>query len=156
MLVIVFGFIVSAMIIEESIFEWSNSPVITSLDSIAAPIENLQFPTVTICRREYKAPDNWALIEIILDNVDIKNPDVRKDFDYVFSKVSESFRNWFISPKTRHLKNTILRTSHDLEYEKKQIAHLVANGTLTIKELKKILSESVGSNFSSIAELMNH
>ena len=147
MLVIVFGFIVSAMIIEESIFEWSNSPVITSLDSIAAPIENIQYPTVTVCRREYKAPDIWAMLEIVLNTIDINNQDVRKDFDYLFFKVAESFKSWLISTKSSHLKETILKPTADLDYESLQIAHLVANGTLSYNEMKTIMKASVGANY---------
>ena len=147
MLIIVFGFIVSAMIIEESVFEWSNSPVITSLDSIAAPIENIQYPTVTVCRREYKAPDIWAMLEIVLNTIDINNQDVRKDFDYLFFKVAESFKSWLISTKSSHLKETILKPTANLDYESKQIAHLVANGTLSYNDLKKIMKASVGATF---------
>ena len=39
------------------------------MDSIAAPIEDIQFPTVTVCQDEFKEPDNWAAIEAILNNV---------------------------------------------------------------------------------------
>ena len=39
------------------------------MESIAAPIEEIQFPTVTVCQDESKQPDNWAVIEAILNNV---------------------------------------------------------------------------------------
>ena len=39
------------------------------MDSIAASIEQIQYPTVTACREEFKLPDNWAFLETILNNV---------------------------------------------------------------------------------------
>ena len=45
--------------------EWSEDPVITTLESISAPINEIQFPTVTVC--EEVPPDNWALPEKILN-----------------------------------------------------------------------------------------
>ena len=37
------------------------------MDSIAASIEDIQRPTVTVCRNEDKPPDNWIPIEVILN-----------------------------------------------------------------------------------------
>ena len=43
--------------------DWDDNPVITTMDSIAAPIKNIQRPTVTVCPDEDTPPDNWAPIE---------------------------------------------------------------------------------------------
>ena len=95
-----------------------------------------------------------AAIEVVLNNVDIENEEVREDFDYAFSKISDTFKGWLNSHKT--LNETILRTAgtSNLEYVKKQIAHLVSNHSITINGIREILKESVGQNNSSIANLM--
>ena len=63
-----FGFYMSAQVIESAFTEWYNDPVITSLDSIAEPIDSIQFPTVTVCRDQANVPpDNWAFLENLLN-----------------------------------------------------------------------------------------
>ena len=47
--------------------DWSEHPVITTLDSIAAPINDIQFPTVTVCLDQ--PPDNWAFLENVLNSL---------------------------------------------------------------------------------------
>lgn len=49
--------------------EWNEEPIITTMDSIAAPIDKIQFPTVTACQKHNTQPDAWASIEIILKYV---------------------------------------------------------------------------------------
>ena len=49
--------------------EWDEEPIITTMDSIAAPIDKIQFPTLTACRKHNTQPDAWASIEIILKYV---------------------------------------------------------------------------------------
>ena len=79
------------------------------MDSIAAPIEDIQFPTVTVCQDEFKEPDNWAAIEAILNNVAFtckENPrswdkvmpceateNVRNDFQFLINSVVEIFKD---------------------------------------------------------------
>ena len=79
------------------------------MESIAAPIEDIQFPTVTVCQDEFKEPDNWAAIEAILNNVAFtckENPrswdkvmpceateKVRNDFQFLINSVVEIFKD---------------------------------------------------------------
>ena len=53
--------------------DWQKDPVITSLDSIAAPIENIQFPTITVCNDKWnEVHDNWNFLESLLDFLDFQ------------------------------------------------------------------------------------
>ena len=63
---VILGFLASGVFIRDSFIAWDDQPTITTLDSIAAPIEDIQFPTVTVCNEEYKKPDDWTLAEIIM------------------------------------------------------------------------------------------
>ena len=75
------------------------------MESIAAPIEDIQFPTVTVCQDEFKEPDNWAAIEAILNNVAFTCDEmsiyympceatekVRNDFQFLIKSVVEIFK----------------------------------------------------------------
>ena len=57
----------SGFFIKGAFMDWEENPVITTMDSIAAPIQGIQFPTVTVCEDDTKPPDNLAPIETILD-----------------------------------------------------------------------------------------
>ena len=66
--------------IHAAIKEWHASPVITTLDSIAAPVTSIQFPTVTVCQEEFHPKDHWAILENILNFVAFECTD---DPDYL-------------------------------------------------------------------------
>ena len=67
LVVTILGFLASGIFIQSSFTEWDEDPVITTMDSIAAPIKDLQFPTLTACTSQNKSPDNWSTLEIILN-----------------------------------------------------------------------------------------
>ena len=120
LLVTIFGFLASGIFIISSFTEWSDEPVITTLDSIAAPIEDIQFPTVTACQDASKPPDRLAPVEIILNSVafeciekinadfiggELENKqsmlpfcnetdDIRLDFDSELRELSKKFLNY--------------------------------------------------------------
>ena len=66
---VILGFTTAGLFLKDAFHDWEDMPVMTTLDSIAAPINMIQFPTVTICQDEYKPPDNWAFLENILNNI---------------------------------------------------------------------------------------
>ena len=57
------GFTAAGFLIIESITDWENHQTITTLKSIATPIQEVQFPTVTVCPHEDTPPDNWSFLE---------------------------------------------------------------------------------------------
>ena len=61
--------------------DWSENPIITTLDSIAAPINSIQFPTVTVCTDD-EPSDNWAFLDKILDPLAFSCTKSKSDFDY--------------------------------------------------------------------------
>ena len=91
--------------------DWSKHPVITTLDSIAAPIKDIQFPTVTACLDQ--PPDNWAFLENVLDSLAF---DCEQE-DYVASKFehcndTDDLRNDF-----KFLVEALAAIYHQLPYE---------------------------------------
>ena len=101
----------SGNIIRSAILEWNTNPVITSLDSIAIPVEFTQFPTITVCNdKGQENHDNWAYIESILNfleffcqtpssqkelnlNCSVTDP-LRKDFKYLFDSYVDVVLGW--------------------------------------------------------------
>ena len=100
--------------IHAAIKEWHASPVITTLDSIAAPVTSIQFPTVTVCQEEFHPKDHWAILENILNLVAFECMDdpnilyseeryslplcdetakVREDFQFLITSVTDFFIN---------------------------------------------------------------
>ena len=109
--IIITGFYLSGTVIKSAITEWYNDPVITSLDSIAAPIDSIQFPTITVCRDEtIEPPDNWTIPEILLNLLDfgcrieywqiqigmycnVTEP-LRKDYQFLLKSVVNVYTHW--------------------------------------------------------------
>ena len=99
----------SGMMIGGAFSEWSNDPIITTMDSIAAPVKDIQYPTVTACMDE---PDNWAYLENLLNNIDFgcaygaSQQDlktdckdnvtelVRKDFKFLIKAIVDRVLKW--------------------------------------------------------------
>ena len=93
--------------------EWHECPIITTLDSIAAPVTSIQFPTVTVCQEEFHPKDHWAILENILNFVAFECTDdpeyvseygyslalcdetmkVRSDFQFLITSVTDFFIN---------------------------------------------------------------
>ena len=117
---IALGFLCTGFFVNTSYSNWEEEPVITTLDSIAAPIHKIQFPTVTVCRDEYRQPNHWAFLETVLNYLafqcginehlnelyhksslrdpiipkctDIQN--IRKDFDFVSKTIEKEVKAW--------------------------------------------------------------
>ena len=91
------------------------------MDSIAAPINDIQFPTVTVCHNGQRQPDRWAYLETILNFVkfsqdcffdkyndiaeeyaktvldekcDKKLSKVRSDFKFLLTKIANQMKGW--------------------------------------------------------------
>ena len=53
---------------------WYDSPTVTVLDTMTYPIEELTFPTVTICPQNSN-PDRWGTAIKVFDHLEKKCPD---------------------------------------------------------------------------------
>ena len=56
--IILTGFSIAGYMIYNSLIDWNANQTITTLESIATPIQKVQFPTVTVCPHEDSSPDN--------------------------------------------------------------------------------------------------
>lgn len=100
------GFMASGKFINDSFSDWEEEPIVTTLDSISAPVKELQFPTITVCPENYRPPDNWAALENILNLV---------AFECGLKKKWNSY-NQNYEPETLPSCNSTLDIRHDFEY----------------------------------------
>ena len=77
--IILSGFSIAGYMIYNSLVDWYANQTITTLESIATPIQKVQFPTVTVCPHEHSPPDNWSFLEKILNSIDLSDPNLRNE-----------------------------------------------------------------------------
>ena len=92
------------ILITQAFQGWAEAPTIKTLDTIAAPIEDIQFPTVTVCNDYIEnPPDNWAFLENVLNQFKFEcfnanecnsTEPLRKDFKYVTQQVVDTYTKW--------------------------------------------------------------
>ena len=151
----------SGNIIRSAIHEWYTDPVITSLDSIATPVEFVQFPTITVCNNKWiEVQDNWAFLESLLNfvdfhcyspksamkhSVDCKLTDpLRKDFKFLFKSIVDLFDKWLFQ-------NGNLTTSLKFLRDKERGPHIskllqkavetIQEGRMSLDDLKALSIE---------------
>ena len=104
----------AGLVVNVAFNDWFHNPIITSVDSIAAPIDLIQFPTITVCHEESRQPDNWAFLETILNNQPLEcimyerysypyhsycndTEKIRQDFKFIFKELVEELKNWLFN-----------------------------------------------------------
>jgi hypothetical protein len=144
-LVIIAGFMTSGLLINHAFTDWANNPVITTLDSIAAPITRIQFPTVTVCMDNNSPPDNWAFAETLLNVISFEcdfqfyptcgnTTDVREDFKDVYTKLYGLIKQW----GNKHKDLNILK-SDDIGGYIRPTAQYITDKKFSIKDLENVL-----------------
>ena len=90
--IVVTGFSIAGFLIIESLHDWASNQTITTLDSIATPIQEVQFPTVTVCPHEESPPDNWSFMEKFLNAIAFTGDnaiteDIRSDIEGILTEL---------------------------------------------------------------------
>ena len=111
MVIVVIAFSTAGILINTAFTQWEYNPTLTTLDTIAAPIDDIQFPTVTVCN-DYivNPPDNWALLENLMNlinfdcrsaiDVDCTSSDlVKKDFEFLIESTTDGLKKWVLKPE---------------------------------------------------------
>ena len=145
------GFGTSAFMINTAFEGWADDPTITTLDTIAAPISDVQFPTVTVCNNELEnPPDNWGFLENFMNlmpftscfNNETCNEAkvVREEFRFLTKHVMDEFLKWLLIDDNLSQSSKIFKKHTDLE-KKYQISsklnELVQNGDLDMEKIKE-------------------
>ena len=91
--IIVTGFSLASFLIHDSVMDWEENQTITTLESITRPIQEVQFPTVTVCPNEKSMPDNWSFLEKFLNALAFTGDnaiteDLRSDIEDILTKAT--------------------------------------------------------------------
>ena len=163
------GFISFGLQINTSLIEWDSNPTLTTLETIAAPISQVQFPTVTVCPDPYANPDNWAYPEILLNSLSFecyendprfpdcsKTEELRKDFKQLFFKLHkemegrigkiEQFAN---DPKDPYYFGILEALSANL-INLGKMKTLAVDKLGIVEDYPKLLNETVGERPSNL------
>ena len=126
------------------------------MDSIAAPVKDIQFPTITVCQDENKPPDNWALIELIFNNLAFEcevstyyglpscndTTKIRNDFKFFIEEVSSMIRGLMTHPEFQDYSLSVW--SSDVGKLVEKVALSLTNGELNIADFSKLANEYFG------------
>ena len=146
------GLLSSAFLISQAFQGWADEPTITTLDTIAAPIKDVQFPTVTVCNDPIlNPPDNWGFVENVLNQFQFRCDDsltcnktepLRKDYEFVIEFALKNFLKWVLKPENLDHSERILKpvvmTEEKFDYMIVHFEKLVTNGSLSIKEVEDL------------------
>ena len=176
---VILGFLASGVFIKDSFISWDDQPTITTLDSIAAPIEDIQFPTVTVCNEEYKKPDDWTLAEIIMNAVAFECRDeydefitypgykelplcntttkLRKDFEFMLNNMLHNFFQSISAHEDTPLAKMIMTQMNAEPVKQSELDLITAlyEGTVVEDDLKKWLIDLVGYQFKTVDKLVD-
>ena len=126
------------------------------MDSIAAPVKDIQFPTITVCRDENKPPDNWALIELIFNNLAFECEDstyyglpscndttnIRNDIKFLIETVSRMIRGLMNQPEFQD--NTFNVWSSDTVKLVEKVAVSLTNGDIKLRDFTNLPNRYFG------------
>ena len=119
--IILAGFSIAGWMIFCSVIDWDANQTITTLESIATPIQKVQFPTVTVCPHEHSSPDNWSFLEKLLNSIDLTNPNLRNDIiNPLMTKLQKNLEKKY----SENPANPIWLSNNDEIYESKVLIEL--------------------------------
>ncbi len=128
----------AGLMIANMLEDWDSNPTITTLDSIAVPIREVPFPTVTICPDDETPPDNWALPEILYNNYAFEcykhdtrvypncseTAKAKKEFQKVIKEVYDSLKAYYFANDKKDLPGSDI---NELEFTKDTIWMIMKN-----------------------------
>ena len=153
---VITGLIWAGLLTSWSVEEWSEKQTITTLDSIAAPIKDVQFPSVTVCPERFTKPDNWALPQLVLNSFAFECYDkssyspefpdctltakIREDFvNEIIKELQSIFMSWANDPEVQFSKIKF----EDL-FVSDELTIAIQQKNFSIGELKSIYTNNFG------------
>ena len=151
-IIILCGFLSSGFLVLQSFSDWNSAPVITTLDSIAAPIHDLQFPTVTACQNDKRPPDRWAYLENLMNLIAFEcsgiihagcenTTKLRRDFKFLIDQIANDMKAWIMyNPKTKDSPMALLSYFPNVAYYglENVIAEKVYTKEISLNALKNL------------------
>ncbi len=88
------------LIVHEAITNYHEAPMITTIKNYSFNVRNIQFPTITICPKDWPN-DRWAFVRGALDEADVNYPckeeiedcgKAHDDFDFFFNGLVDAIQ----------------------------------------------------------------
>ena len=131
------GFSIAGYMIYNSLIDWNANQTITTLESIATPIQKVQFPTVTVCPHEDSSPDNWSFLEKILNSIDLSDPNLRNEIiNPLHTKLQKDLERKYLENPA----NPIWMSTKDELYETRvltELSKLICQKKKNYEEVRK-------------------
>ena len=128
--------------------DWEANQTITTLESIATPIQKVQFPTVTVCPHEHSPPDNWSFLEKVLNSITQNDPDLRKD---IMNQIMTSLLDVLEKKHKSNPENPIWMANQNVLYETRvliELSKLLCQNKINYGDIRKAFIE--GNYFNSV------
>lgn len=112
------GIMNSFIFIQSNLQEWSGHPVQTTIETTAHPIQNIPFPSVTICEGQDMAPRKFGFVEKFMNRLlyecrkGERTPDERCQ---IYEPFRETFKT-FLGILEKNMKEKVEILANDPEY----------------------------------------
>ena len=76
------GFFCCISLVRDAFSYWETHPVETTIDQVGVPVQELPFPTITVCdTKSLQMPrrNQWMFIETLLNSLEVVNPQLLID-----------------------------------------------------------------------------
>ena len=100
MAIVILGFLFGGMVVNDAFSDWAENPIITTIDTFSYPVQNIQYPTVTVCYGDTVNYDPWAFVRNNYNRYEFscqtaseceKSKELRRDFRNVLMEVAKDF-----------------------------------------------------------------
>ena len=126
------------------------------MDSIAAPVNDIQFPTITVCQDENKPPDNWALLEMLFNSLSFECSDssyyglptcdsttnIRNDFKFLIEKTSTAINE--LMKEVEFSDKSLSSTLGNVRELVEKVAVSLTNGEVDLEDFGNLLNMYFG------------
>ena len=99
--IVFLGFLFGGMVVNDAFIDWSENPMITTIDTFSYPVQNIQYPTLTVCYGDNYDP--WAYVRNTYNRFELscqtdgdcaRSRKLRDDFDNVLVEVAKDLTNY--------------------------------------------------------------
>lgn len=116
-IVVITSFTYAVLMINASVDDWTKKPVVTSIDTTAAPTKDIFFPSITACHEMPHHHESWELPTLIFNMFDFVN--CGKDCkSKSVTKLLKGFENFISRIIDKHLKYDFGQDLQQLFYTK--------------------------------------
>ena len=155
------GFTIAGVLVVDSVDDWNKRQTITTLDSIATPIQEVQFPTVTVCVNEEVPPDNWSYLEKFLNSLAFSgnsslSAQIRSDvIDGIVTRLLEKMEK-----KYRSAKDLAVWRINEAELSTKyhrtlvDTAELICNKNFSLSDLRSTIVQNFMTNDNYFTDIL--